>query len=375
MAMTKKSHAPLLPLQEREKQEKQQQHIMDTPSAVARPHSFLVYPIPSIADESFLQLIFRNTVKRSLFLGFGCGRFAVVELTSAAVAAEVEAAIHKTAAEFKGQEGGVAALQDVNGAREDVAAPHGNFDCVAAAVDDDDDDDAVEHMTLADLFTPQLPSPSLASASAPDREAPDFSHIPYLVWRDRPVHVVVSGVRVADFYESGGAVPVHHTKRSTDAEGGGSDRLKAGKRPRNNSGPTPDPSPSSSLPAGDMEGEAGRHPRGGAAVVAAATKPLFPKNCCQKCGSADHFTRHCDGSGTSRSSPSGAIAEVASTSVAAHVATQPRRGALSATAGATIDAPAPLSAKAKPTLHNTSKDQCKYCGSDAHLSRHCPNKN
>ncbi|KAG5508673.1 hypothetical protein JIQ42_08461 [Leishmania sp. Namibia] len=336
--------------------------------------SFLVYPLPSIADESFLQLIFCSTVKRSLFLGFGRGRFAVVELASEAVATEVGAVIRKSAApSTAGQQEGSAAPHDGNGAAADVAAKHGALESFA-------DDDVFERVTLADLFAPPPRSDSQASASAQRQEcndnkggaavnggSHDFSHIPHLVWRGRPVHVVVSGVRVADFYGSGGVVPEHRVKRSPNAE----EKLNTGKRPRGEADSTPALSPVASQQTIAKERPQNSRTRDATTAIATAAptrKSPFPKNCCQKCGSADHFTRHCDGSGTSVS-----VAAVASPPVVARVDTQKQhQGVPSDTAAAPIATPVQVSGKAKPVLQRTSKDQCKHCGSEAHLSRHCP---
>ncbi|KAG5487406.1 hypothetical protein CUR178_08492 [Leishmania enriettii] len=334
--------------------------------------SFLVYPLPSIADESFLQLIFCNTVKRSLFLGFGRGRFAVVELASEAVAAEVEAFIRRPAApSTAGQHEGNAAPHNANGAAADVAAEHGALARFA-------DDDAFERVTLADLFAPPPRSDSQASASAQRQDCDDnkggaavnggsndFSHIPHLVWRGRPVHVVVSGVRVADFYGNGGVVPEHRVKRSPNAE----EKLNTGKRPRGETDSAAALSPVASQQTIAKERPQNSRTRDATTATATPTrKSPFPKNCCQKCGSADHFTRHCDGSGTSKS-----VAAAASPPVVARVDKhKQQQGEPSATAAAPIATPVQVSGKAKPVLQRTSKDQCKHCGSEAHLSRHCP---
>ncbi|CAM36486.1 conserved hypothetical protein [Leishmania braziliensis MHOM/BR/75/M2904] len=417
----------------------------NTSAATTPAPSFLVYPVPSIADESFLQLIFRNTVKRSLFLGFGRGRFAVTELTSATVAAEVEAIIHKAAVAAVGQQDRVVAPRHANGTAAEVEATHSALERMA-------DDDALEHMTLADLFAPPPRSPSHASASvhrqehqpsssstngsggaAAGGESNDFSHIPYLVWRDKPVHVVVSGVRVEDFYSSGGAVPVHHAKRSADEEGKCNNKPKRPstvKRPREDGADSTAELPPSSSRAANRRAVVANAAMM-AAAAATAPKSLFPKNCCQKCGSADHFTRHCDGSGaaagpsasaaagadtgsprtssatvalpfpavakttvvssfpknccqkcgsadhftrhcTSSSSNSASVSAVSSSFVTAHADKKPDREAFSATVVAST--PLPAKTKAKAVVQRTSKDQCRYCGSEAHLSRHCPSK-
>ncbi|KAG5488127.1 hypothetical protein LSCM1_08193 [Leishmania martiniquensis] len=338
-----------------------------TTASSALAPSFLVYPLPSIADESFLQLIFCNTVRRSLFLGFGRGRFAVVELTSEAVAAEVVATISKAAASAFTQEGSRADPDGAPGAAADGKVNDGVLEYFAAA-----DDDALEKVTLADLFA--LPPRSSTQASASAQRAGDggshsFHHIPYLVWRGRPVHVVVSGVRVADFYDSGGVVPEHRVKREANAE----EKLKAGKRPRVEEGSTAALSPIAGQRAAAKECPPGSSTTDVAAAAAApAPKWSFPKGCCQKCGSADHFTRHCDGRGTTVS-----VAVEAGPPVVGRAAEEEQTlVGSSATAVPTAATPVPLPAKAKsktkPLLQRTSKDQCKYCGSEAHLSRHCP---
>ncbi|CAJ1015627.1 hypothetical protein IOCL1545_000074800, partial [Leishmania shawi] len=202
-------------------------------------------------------------------------------------------------------------------------------------------------------------------------ESNDFSHIPYLVWRDKPVHVVVSGVRVEDFYSSGGVVPVHHVKRSADEEGKCNSKPKRPstvKRPREDGADSTAELPPSSSRAANRRAVVANTAMI-AAAAATAPKSLFPKNCCQKCGSADHFTRHCT---SSSSSNSASVSAVPSSFVTAHANKKPDREAFSATVVAST--PLPAKTKAKAVVQRTSKDQCRYCGSEAHLSRHCPSK-
>ncbi|EAN80745.1 hypothetical protein, conserved, partial [Trypanosoma cruzi] len=57
---------------------------------------FMVYPLPSVADESFLNVIFDGGVCRSVFAGFGPRRFALVELRDDARAEAVTSALGPT---------------------------------------------------------------------------------------------------------------------------------------------------------------------------------------------------------------------------------------------------------------------------------------
>ena len=414
-------------------------------TAVAPP-SFIVYPIPSIADESFLQLIFRNKVKRSLFFGFGRSRMAIAELTSAEAAQEVEGILRESASATR------AAAAPGHDAAQHRRGTTAEREVAEEKEEDGDNQQAamtnIDEMTLADMFaapatadgndkdkdnhTHKETNYPTAAAALNDHSIGNFRHLPFLVFRGRPVHVVVSGVRVDDFYASGGTVPEKRENKESRSSSSSKKKFKKD-------------SAAAAAGAGAAPGEKrGRDaekagtPRmsGGETAVAASTAatPKFPKNTCQKCGSPHHFTRHCDGSGVAGSADTpGAAAEAALetvtgehkapslTSSAAHTAAVAprekfpkgccqkcgspghftrhcdRSGPTSATttsATATDLSPAEkaraeeaepprqqreevtVTVKTKPPtlVQRTSNDQCKYCGSDAHLSRHCPNK-
>lgn len=362
-------------------------------TAVTAP-SFLVYPLPSIADETFLQLIFRQHVKRSLFFGFGRSRMAVVEVSSADVAQAVLTAMA----------GGATAE-----ASHQAAKKAKKEETTEAEAERD-----VTDMTLADMFA--APTTIGDADNHSDQRdvhntvlavntSEDFSHLPCLAYRGRPVHVVVSGVRVADFYAGGGAVPEKHEDKE--------ERSNAKKKARKEKAPKEDDDATPVVPRapkvsafpknacqkcgsldhftrncdGSGAASAAAEPPAGtegvdsaapsssapapaasaAAVSAARSAASFPKECCQKCGSPNHFTRHCDGSGAA------ATAHTATPSVAAAVSA-PQLPVEEVVRTAPAPMPRPAGAAPAPVVQRTSKDQCKHCGSDSHLSRHCPNK-
>jgi hypothetical protein len=327
-------------------------------SSAAAPPSFLVYPIPSIADESFLQLIFRRSVARSLFFGFGRSRMAIAELTSADVAEKV----------LKALQSGTAASE----AGPAQPTTRGTLKASKAKTQPQEQvDDAtnVEDMTLADMFAPPTAkhrdgpndgnddddddvtaaNNAAAGTGTALSDTSDFSHLSFLVFRGRPVHVVVSGVRVADFDASGGTVPQKHENQE--------DRSSTKKKLKKERGVVAQrPSLTTSAPA--------------PAPAAAAAK--YSNDCCRKCGSRDHLTRHCDGSGVQTTTARTASTEAAAPT-AAETSPLKRPRVEEAEASVAVAAP-PAQVKPQVVIHRTSKDQCKYCGSDAHLSRHCPNR-
>ncbi|KPA73729.1 hypothetical protein ABB37_09640 [Leptomonas pyrrhocoris] len=418
--------------------------------------SFLVYPLPSIADETFLQLIFRSKMRRSLFFGFGRGRVAVVELADTDTAQEVEKVLKEAAAAAAA----ASTAQHGPSRHEDGTVASGvpqeqQRQTAEEAEEAEEADIAnLDGLTLADVFA--IPPSSAAEASAaaatekPVNASTDFCHLPFLVFRGRPVHVVVSGVRVDDFYASGGIVPEKHenkedrssTKKKSkkvraataavgggDGGGGGRRERSAGEQPQqtssavvqaaataaaahkypknacqrcgslshftrhcDGSGAATTATTGPATEEGDEETAATTQEKFGAAAAAKvpptprpspasssapAAQARFPKNCCQKCGSANHFTRHCDGAGTAAPA-----AEDAAPRKRPHVDDAPPP--LSSAGGKTREAvvvgsvaadAAVVVATQKPTvMHRASKDLCKFCGSDAHLSRHCPNK-
>ncbi|KPI86146.1 hypothetical protein ABL78_4801 [Leptomonas seymouri] len=372
--------------------------------------SFLVYPLPSIADETFLQLIFRRKVLRSLFFGFGRGRLAIVELNDAATAHEVEKLLKEGASVDQGVP-----------ARPDAAATKKRAEKQEEVAEN------VEDLTLADMFAaPATDSGTIDAAPSTAAleqlsDSGDLSHLPFLVYGGRPVHVVVSGVRVSDFYGSGGVVPEKHESkedRSSSRKKSKREGAAGGKRTRDVDSEPQQPSLA-----------------GGSAAAVDAVTPKYPKSACQRCGSRDHFTRHCDGSGVAAAAAPAttttteATAETTTDKSGATASPTPRpsltslaptqkkftkdccqkcgspnhftrhcdgSGAMAPAADVSpdkrprVDEAPPLSsaaakeieavtatdaAKRKPAvIQRTSKDQCKHCGSDAHLSRHCPGK-
>lgn len=83
---------------------------------------------------------------------------------------------------------------------------------------------------------------------------------------------------------------------------------------------------------------------------------------CKKCGSTQHLTRHCPGISAASAASTSATAPPTKVDVTISVARvneteveHPKKAVV-------------------PLAVRTSKDACKYCGSELHLSRHCPKK-
>eukprot|EP00796_Vickermania_ingenoplastis_P010711 gene10711-7442_t len=172
--------------------------------------------------------------------------------------------------------------------------------------------------------------------------APEYAYLHFLRFRRSTIRVVWSPLPVDAFYQLGAVVPEH---KAPDTR----------KRP----GHDQDAGPAHGVKRVHREVQ---ETEADAAVVLAppSSKPraFFPKNCCQKCGSPDHFTRHCDAPAAADLLPTAAAEDIVS-KPSPKAQQEQRRAA---------DAPQP-SAPVR-----SSKDQCKHCGSEEHLSRHCPNK-
>ncbi|CCW64184.1 unnamed protein product [Phytomonas sp. EM1] len=298
-------------------------------------HCFLVYPLPSIADESFLKTIFRCEVRRSIFSGFGRHRFAIVELDDTERAMKISLWLSHRLMEEKGA-GGDGANQP------SVFLPSG-------------DDDRTLAQIVEDVVREQ---------AVKSNNTVDFDYLSNLTWTGRGrIHIAPSPFAIQELFDCGGVVPQNKAIRGRNTRQVEKREARVKREPERVAVLPPDDVPPSRLArteGGESSGTA-----------------TFPKNCCQKCGSPVHFTRHCDGSGAPAVAEAVEQTEVrASDAVekktlkreeAGHLPPPPPRASRVDDAGA-----AGLSKK--NTFVRTSKDQCKHCGSEEHLSRHCPNK-
>lgn len=327
-----------------------------TDAAVScRQTCLLVHPLPSIADESFLSVLFHNCVARSMFFGFGRRRFAIAELNSDEAVGNVLTALSTTEDEAEEAEEEKQSRLPPSSALAEV------------------DDATLENMTLSDMFTPALRPPqhpssaSTTSAAAEQSSAAaplDMRHLRHLVWRNGyRVEVQVSPVSIEDFFRSGGVVPQHQeaTRKKRDKKQQSSLSLCDGEAVEGET--------EMALETSGRTGNTGSSASGPPRQVEERVKKLklFPSDCCQKCGSPDHFTRRCDGSGPAAA----AVAVSRANEELAQKDASPTE--VQATTFSAVPPPSRPPATA-PAFQRVSKDQCKFCGSEHHLSRHCPNK-
>lgn len=368
------------------------------------PITFMIYSIPNHADPAVLQMLFQQKVERYVYFGSGSTRFVLVELNDETFARQLA--------------------------------------------------EAVEHHRL--VHDPRrTPGEEAESEEAPSTEEtgkevhpPAHRAVAYLQrvkWGTEPIHIVRSPVRIDDLYRTGGVVRDHEPedefqkkksemyakgkeeRRGANAsfkrpreEGSGADgqvAAPANMFPKNccqkcgsadhftrncdGSGPGPE----AAAPAAPPQ-EAPEVASGSEVLL---HKKSYPKDCCQKCGSKDHFTRNCDGSGSAPQEAASAPSAPAPTTTTTSSDPAPAPAAVPAKqsypkdscqkcgskdhstrncdgghtaapsqpakeVGVKAAPPAPPVQAAAPVFARTSKDQCKHCGSEEHLSRHCPTK-
>ncbi|RNF04187.1 hypothetical protein TraAM80_05292 [Trypanosoma rangeli] len=313
---------------------------------------FMVYPLPTVADESFLNVVFDGGVRRSVFAGCGSRRFALVELQDDACAEAVALAL------------GTAPL-----------SPYTNSSTIATSRGDI----AEEDRTLEELFRAHVAAAEKKSGTdvpnadtvAKGGATPScIAHLNRLRFRDTPIHVLPSPIALEEIYSCGGQLPqhLHKNKANTDRP-----HERAGKKPlrqKRHRTPAEGAAISSGEPAVTAEGRQGR---GGGATASSAV------DACGRCGSTDHFTRHCNADGRA------AVKELAR--LQSHPGCEDNSDGVAAAHAAALQteqdttwrqeppkATMQQQQQQRPTALRRSKDQCKYCGSDAHLSRHCPSK-
>ncbi|CCW71320.1 unnamed protein product [Phytomonas sp. Hart1] len=297
----------------------------------------LVYPIPSIADESFLGAIFRSRVRRSVFSGFGRHRFAIVELDDVERAEKVYAwASHRLVEE---KSSGTQSTDEPT-----LPLLNGDEDCTLAEIAE-----AVAH-----------------EQAAKSNDTADLDYLSNLRWSGKyRIYVVPSPFAIQELFDCGGTVPQNKSFNKRVPPNVNKRDIQSKHQPEREAALPPDdvPTPRRTRTEGDES----------------PGKTTFPKDCCQKCGSSAHFTRHCDGSGPLPSaktevqakSPSREDVEVV---IERKPSTCEETKDYHPPSTNFIDGADAASVCKKPTFTRTSKDQCKHCGSDEHLSRHCPNK-
>lgn len=326
--------------------------------------NLLLCGIPSIADESFLKTILQTkNLGRSLFFGYGSQRMVLVELLDKEEALGMYAALRYQlpSTELISSHSSPSSLP----IQKSTAKIRKAYDRYCALHPDGRSHDEIP---LAELFL-----------GTPSTLALPYSYLHFIRHRRQVIHVGWSPIEVQQFYESSGVVPVS-TQRTVrdetllmDLDAADTPSEKVGrKRPRPRS-----------IEKGEEEAEEADPT---AAPVSADTtsvppKTVFSKDACQKCGSVDHFTRHCPGVGLSTSTLVSSLAE--ETSAAPDLSSSPGRVSNEThRSGAPVDpssttvppADEGVSVASPRSKKNKSSDACQYCGSSEHFSRHCPQK-
>ncbi|PBJ80087.1 hypothetical protein BCY84_01969 [Trypanosoma cruzi cruzi] len=370
---------------------------------------FMVYPLPSVADESFLNVIFDGGVCRSVFAGFGPRRFALVELRDDARAEAVTSALGP------------------------MPSPHVNTHTSASSLlKDKEDDCGLEKLGSAPVAAASN-SRRKGNAAGRKKDGGDptggadsdgctgpsgIAYISRLRFRNTPIQVLPSPITLDEIYRCGGQLPQRCSGRKTESDkpqgrvGRGPLERKRQRPPATEETTTESENAamagggtttasnvdacrrcgsaehftrqcSADLSTEDADGKRGEAagattgsgPRGTSPRKRAA-KHVFPADCCQKCGSSLHFTRHCDADAHSAGESARPQDHTGLDNAAAAHTVVPKK---QEKAGH-HEPPNKKKEKQQQKQEQrhvalcTSKDHCKHCGSDAHFSRHCPSK-
>ncbi|CAD2221205.1 Zinc knuckle, putative [Angomonas deanei] len=306
---------------------------------LVRPHwpCFMLYPIPNVADESFVNEVLLHQVRRSIFLGFGRQRFVIAEMQDAGVAHFL--------AEY---------LLDPNKYEADP-----NF-----------------------------------GGYLQMREG--VLRLKGLLWRDsQRIKIIPSPVTIEDFYACGGQLPKHKFVKNAPVKG--ESKKAEGAAPAGKEDRT---TPSKSFPKGvcqtcgstdhftrhcDGSGPASNDANHSTEEPPVGKSPFkrerdikeensppkksFPKGACQKCGSTDHFTRHCDGSGAAETANTSAKKEEEAVTPVPEKRRKEEQE--HPHQKAKEEWVSPKKAETPSPAKTFPKGACQKCGSTDHFTRHC----
>lgn len=305
----------------------------------------IVANLPNRADVAFLNTLFEGNVVDSIWAGYGVGRFAVVRLTSAEYAAKVLAAREAYTSWKSMVPGRRAAPRSRSTTKKNSNGDQAN----------QDDARDVSEMTVGELcaigerVTPEQPQPKTPNAvavpSAFDRD-PFFGE----VRSDQRILFIDASPITIDEILATGCVPgrnAHGAARPTPA----AKRLRVTQ---------------SAVVEDATEAETAspvKQPRHEApAATPEATNSLVPQP--ETSGVKRERVKKAKApQRTTFDMEDEAVTVASSAPVPAPVVVARPAPAV------VVEAP-----KVPPSFVRTSKDQCAFCGSEAHLSRHCPNK-
>lgn len=405
------------------------------PSTARVYGNLLFYRLPPIADRAFLETVLRTkNIGRSLFFGTGPNRTALVELTDKEEAIAIYDVLRFTSPPLESDPTIPSSMPSSSSALSDgrwipVSGLHKPTRRLPLRVERDTP--LPDSVPLAECY---LHSPPAVPPSA-------YAYLQFLRYREHRILLAWSPLAVDAFFQSGGVVPTKHI-----AAGGGEVSSKPAKNrpaPASDGGKKrPREASTSQVGTGHTMAVDGVVPPVAAstasslaAAVAGAPSPptvVFPKGCCQKCGSSSHFTRHCTGAVALPTESTASTTNAAATtfspvelhptlpSMAQEEETTESSGRKKRDApdtktvmNAVVAPPLPSASSSSswkdhprhgekiPTVsaaassmatHHTgvpphssssssfatpvkeSKDQCKHCGSTEHFSRHCPSK-
>lgn len=370
----------------------------------------IVSNLPNRADRAFLHTLFEGNVKDSIWAGYGTGRFAIVSFKNAAYPARV-LAVRKAYEEWKND--------PTSGNKKPKKlrnfGKRGN-NTASQTEDDDATDIKTDDMSVEELCATgesaaagttksksshkneEDDASAAAAASRPALGGVELDAFFGQIQSDfRYLYIAPSPISVEEILATG-AVPgrtasgeadastevSRKTARQESAASGGNDkRYKA------------EPRASVQLPASSSAAApAVEEPQAPSAAVAdeaagdetAAAAPRVRREREKKAKPptrtvlADDDDDAPTASAPVASASSSSPVVVRQHEASQHAEAQRRPTATTTTAKQPIaSSPPPPAAAAAPVVvapsfARTSKDQCKFCGSELHLSRHCPNK-
>lgn len=343
----------------------------------------LLYGVPSVADRSFVETVFQTkAIGRCLFFGFKEQRTVIAELLDKTEAREILSALRLPAAVFLGEstskmeakiEEMVRGVSSSTRRVEEDVLQEWRLSLTGAANEDN---------SLADYclgYDARGESPGLETTPT-EAHGSKYCYLHFLRFRRDRVHVSWSPLAVDAFYQSGGVVPEHAPNKKAEKRTRSNDNERDGVKGLRKKYPN-DKEKDTSGETADALTVSNQDDVSKSNATGVKVQKQFSKDCCQKCGSPNHFSRHCDGSGPGEASTVTATAEnnntpshSESTSVTKGGAGRGSNDPVGEDRTRRQTEPVAVAVTGNTVKKPFGKDQCQFCGSKDHFSRHCPQK-
>lgn len=409
-------------------------HPSPDPSTARVYGNLLFYRLPPIADRAFLETVLRTkNIGRSLFFGTGLHRTALVELTNKEEAMAIYEVLRFSSPPLESDPTIPSSTPSLPSSSSSLSGapliPVSGLNKAARRLPLrlERDVPLQDSIPLAECYLHSPPAFPLirgamesglaaekrkakeeaehsAHASSGASSLSSYAYLQFLRYRDHRILLAWSPLAVEAFYQSGGLVPTKHTPAT------GASTMPAKTRPTASSDGTT-ATTATKRPREERSLHEKKPTMAASTVSPAHPTVVFPKDCCQKCGSPSHFTRRCTGgvvvpptAATMASSPvdshtttfvahedgdSSKGEETKESAVRKHGASDTTTTAIDAVVVPAAASPFshsstttrhtevkahPPSSSSFPSPSKENKDQCKHCGSTDHFSRHCPSK-